>query len=63
MERRQKQAILAAFLMHPSLVEDFGEALGYLELGDPFLDKLRLDILDIHADEESVNSHYLKTFI
>ena len=60
MERRQKQAILAAFLMHPSLVEDFGEALGYLELGDPFLDKLRLDILDIHADEESVNSQYLK---
>ena len=60
MERRQKQAILAAFLMHPSLVEDFGEALGYLELGDPFLDKLRLDILDIHADEESVNAQYLK---
>ena len=60
MERRQKQAILAAFLMHPSLVEDFGEALGYLELGDPFLDKLRLDILDIHADGESVNAQYLK---
>ena len=60
MERRQKQAILAAFLMHPSLVEDFGEALGYLELGDPFLDKLRLDILDIHADEESLSSQYLK---
>ena len=60
MERRQKQAILAAFLIHPSLVEDFGEALGYLELGDPFLDKLRLDILDIHADEESVNAQYLK---
>ena len=59
MERRQKQAILA-FLMHPSLVEDFGEALGYLELGDPFLDKLRLDILDIHADGESVNAQYLK---
>ena len=60
MEKRQKQAILAAFLIHPSLVEDFGEALGYLELGDPFLDKLRLDILDIHADEESVNAQYLK---
>ena len=60
MERRQKQAILAAFLMHPSLVEDFGEALGYLELGDPFLDKLRLDILDIYADEGLINSQYLK---
>ncbi len=60
MEKRQKQAILAAFLIHPSLVEDFGEALGYLELGDPFLDKLRLDILDIHADEKSVNAQYLK---
>ena len=60
MEMRQKQAILAVFLVHPSLVEDFGEALGYLELGDPFLDKLRLDILDIHSDGESVNSQYLK---
>ena len=60
MERRQKQAILVAFLTHPSLVEDFGEALGYLELGDPFLDKLRLDILDIHANGESINSQDLK---
>ena len=31
-----------------------------MELGDPFLDKLRLDILDIHANEETVNAQYLK---
>ena len=44
---RQKQTILAAFINHPGLIEDFGEALGYLDFLDPFLDKLRLDILDI----------------
>ena len=47
MAMRQKQTILAAFINHPGLIEDFGEALGYLDFVDPFLDKLRLDILDI----------------
>ena len=44
MATRQKQTILAAFINHPALFEDFGEALGYLDFVDPFLDKLRLDI-------------------
>lgn len=60
MAHRQKQSILAAFLTHPILMEDFGEALGYLELGDPFLDKLRLDILDILFVGESIESEVLK---
>ena len=47
MAMRQKQSILATFINHPELIEEFGEALGYLDFGDPFLDKLRLDILDI----------------
>ena len=54
MATRQKQIILAAFINHPGLVEDFGEALGYLDFVDPFLDKLRLDILDITSIEQGL---------
>ena len=54
MATRQKQIILAAFINHPGLVEDFGEALGYLDFVDPFLDKLRLDILDITSMEQGL---------
>ena len=54
MATRQKQIILAAFINHPGLVEDFGEALGYLDFVDPFLDKLRLDILDITTMEQGL---------
>ena len=54
MATRQKQAILAAFINHPGLMEDFGEALGYLDFVDPFLDKLRLDILDITSTEQGL---------
>jgi hypothetical protein len=35
-------------------MEDFGEALGYLDFVDPFLDKLRLDILDITSTEQGL---------
>ena len=54
MATRQKQTILAAFINHPALFEDFGEALGYLDFVDPFLDKLRLDILDITTMEQGL---------
>ncbi len=60
MAQRQKQSILAAFLNHPLLFEEFGEALGYLEFNDPFLDKLRLDILDIVSVDGPLNSEKLK---
>ena len=60
MGRRQKQSILAAFLNHSFLVEEFGEALGYLEFNDPFLDKLRLDILDISTGKLGLDAKGLK---
>jgi DNA primase len=43
---RQQQGVMAAFVTHPDLMEEFGEALGYLQFDDPFLDKLRQDILE-----------------
>jgi hypothetical protein len=60
MGRRQKQSILAAFLNHSFLVEEFGEALGYLEFNDQFLDKLRLDILDISTGKLGLDAEGLK---
>jgi DNA primase len=58
--RRQRQSILAAFLNHSFLVEEFGEALGYLEFNDQFLDKLRLDILDISTGKLGLDAKGLR---
>ena len=63
MATRQKQAILAAFINHPGLMEDFGEALGYLDFVDPFLDKLRLDILDITSTEQGLEVKEIKNHL
>jgi len=60
MAMRQKQSILATFINHPELIEEFGEALGYLDFGDPFLDKLRLDILDITSTMVGVDVNDLQ---
>jgi DNA primase len=57
---RQKQSILATFINHPELIEEFGEALGYLDFGDPFLDKLRLDILDITSTMDGLDGNGLQ---
>ena len=63
MATRQKQIILAAFINHPGLVEDFGEALGYLDFVDPFLDKLRLDILDITSMEQGLEVNEIQNHL
>ena len=50
---RQQQGVMAAIVTHPDLMEEFGEALGYLQFDDPFLDKLRQDILqNVLSDSE-----------
>ena len=58
--RRQKQGVMAAFITHPSLMEEFGEALGYLQFDDPFLDKLRQDILQNIPSESALDAAGLK---
>jgi DNA primase len=58
--RRQKQGVMAAFVTHPGLMEEFGEALGYLQFDDPFLDKLRQDILQNVPSESALDAASLK---
>ncbi|MEQ8395401.1 DNA primase [Thalassobaculum sp.] len=45
--QRQQQIILATVIHHPGLLDELGETLAHLELGDQFLDKLRREILEI----------------
>ena len=44
--KRQQESVMAAFITHPALLDEFGEALGYLRIDDPFLDNLRQHILE-----------------
>lgn len=57
---RQQQGVMAAFVTHPELFEEFGEALGYLAFNDPFLDKLRQDILERALSEPGLDATGLK---
>ena len=53
---RQQQSLMAAFITHPALLEEFGEALGYLRLDDPFLDNLRQHILESTLSEPGLDA-------
>jgi DNA primase len=57
---RQQQSVMAAIVTHPDLMEEFGEALGYLQFDDPFLDKLRQDILENVLSEPGLDAAALK---
>lgn len=58
--RRQQQVILATFIHHPGLLDELGEVLATLELDDPFLDKLRRQILEINADDTGLDADGLR---
>lgn len=57
---RQQQSVVAAIINHPDLMEEFGEALGYLHFDDPFLDKLRQDILENVPSDQGLDAAGLK---
>lgn len=57
--RRQQQIILATVIHHPGLLDELGETLAHLELDDPFLDKLRAEILDITDADPNLDSEGL----
>ena len=61
--RRQETCAVAAFLNHPQLLDEFGEALVSLEFGDPFLDKLRQDILDKAFSQPGLDAAALRTHL
>lgn len=58
--RRQQQVILATFVHHPGLLDELGEVLATLALDDPFLDKLRRQILEINAEDPGLDADGLR---
>lgn len=58
--RRQQQVILATFMHHPGLLDELGEVLATLTLDDPFLDKLRRQILEINAEDPGLDADGLR---
>ncbi|MCR9070828.1 MAG: DNA primase [Alphaproteobacteria bacterium] len=58
--RRQQQVILATFVHHPGLLDELGEVLATLALNDPFLDKLRRQILEINAEDPGLDADGLR---
>ncbi|WP_193183654.1 DNA primase [Nisaea sediminum] len=59
MARRQQQIVLAALLNHPALIDELGEAIGVLAFDDPFLDKLRQQIIEIALADPGLDSEGL----
>jgi DNA primase len=62
LNRRREQALLAALLNHWPLMDDFAETVGTLEFFDPYLDKLRQEILLLYGSEpdlepDGLNNH------
>ena len=56
MANRQQQIVLAALINHPGLIDELGEAVGALSFADPFLDKLRQQIIEIALDDPGLDS-------
>ena len=60
MPRRQQQTVVATLINHPDLADQFGEALGLLTFADPFLDKLRQQVIEILAADPGLDAAALK---
>ena len=60
LKRRLEQALLACVINHPGLLETFDEDLAMINVSDPMLDKLRQEILKLHALAEELDSTGLK---
>ena len=53
---RQQQVLLAALINHPGLIDELGEVVGALSFDDPFLDKLRQQIIEIALADSGLDS-------
>ncbi len=60
LRRRQDQILLAALLNHPGLLDEFDERLASINLSQSKLDKLRQEILLVHAERSGLDSDGLK---
>ena len=53
---RQQQILLAALVNHPGLIDELGEIVGALSFADPFLDKLRQQIIEIALADSGLDT-------
>jgi DNA primase len=60
LRRRQQEVLLALVLQHPFLLHEVAEEFAELLLGDPLLDKLRHEILRLHALNPDLDAATLK---
>lgn len=56
MANRQQQILLAALINHPGLIDELGEVVGAFSFSDPFLDKLRQQIIEIALADSGLDS-------
>ena len=56
MANRQQQIVLAALINHPGLIDELGETVGALSFADPFLDKLRQQIIEIALADSGLDT-------
>lgn len=65
LKRRLEQALMAALVNHPELLDTFAEDIAKIDVVDPALDNLRREILKLHAidgdlDSNSIQNHLKK---
>ncbi len=60
LKRRLEQALLAALVNHPDLLDTFAEDIAKINVSDPALDNLRQEILKLHALSVELDSDGLK---
>ena len=63
LKRRLEQAVVAALVNHPELLDAFAEDIGMINVNDPALDNLRQEILKLHACVEELDSDSLKNHL
>ncbi|MEC7488080.1 MAG: DNA primase [Pseudomonadota bacterium] len=60
LKKRLEQVLLATILNHPVLLNTFAEDIAMMNVSDPMLDKLRQEILKVHAQAEKLDPDQLK---
>jgi len=63
LKKRREQVLLATVINHPGLLDVFAEDLAMINVSDPMLDKLREEILKVHALAEELDSSSLKNHL
>jgi DNA primase len=60
LDRRREQLLLLALINHPDLLDEFGEAIGMIELSDRGLERLRGEVLRVWQQNSALDSSLLR---